>query len=332
MRRRWLEHARRGGPIDVAAEFMALTLRIVGRTLLSIDLGGEADRIGPAITTAQEYVQYRLDHILSPPLAVPTPRNLRFRRAIAALDGVIDEIVARRHREPEIEAGDLLAMLMAARDEETGEGLTDKELRDQLLTFIAAGHETTAGALAWTFHLLGQHPEAERRLHAEVAEVLGGRAPAIEDLPRLAYARRVIEESLRLYPTVYAVIRDAKAEDAIGGFRIPARSMVLLSPYVTHRHPESWPDPEAFDPDRFLPERSAGRPRFAWFPFLGGPHQCIGQEFAMIEMTLIVAMLARSFRLCLAPGARVEPRAMLTLRPRSGLPMIIHPHGAKPLP
>jgi cytochrome P450 len=326
MRRRWREHARSGEPIDVAAEFMVLTLRIAGHALLSIDLGGEADRIGPAITASLEYVQHRLDNILSLPPGIPTPRNLRFRRALRALDGVIYGIIARRRRDPGLdEADDLLAMLMAARDEETGEGLADRELRDQILTFITAGHETTAGALAWTLHLLGQHPEAEQRVRDEVAGVLDGRVPTAEDLPGLAYTRRVIEESLRLYPTVYALGRDAKDDDEIGGFRIPARSMLLLSPYVTHRHPEFWPDPEAFDPDRFLPERSADRPRFAWFPFLGGPHQCIGQEFAMMEAILVVAMLAQSFRLRLAPGARVEPRAMLSLRPRFGLPMIVHP-------
>ncbi len=195
-------------------------------------------------------------------------------------------------------------MLLAVRDEETGEGLTDRELRDQILTFIGAGHETTAVALAWTIYLLCRHPEADDRLRAEVAEVLGGRTPTAADLPRLAYTRRVIEESLRIYPPVYAVVRDAVADDEIGGFHIPARSMIILSPYVTHRHPEFWPDPEAFDPDRFLPDRSAGRPRFAWYPFLGGPHQCIGQEFAMMEMILTIAMLAQAFRFRLRPAPR----------------------------
>lgn len=166
MCRRWREHARSGEPIDVAAEFMVLTLRIVGRTLLSIDLGGEADRIGPAIATMLEYVQHRLDNILAPPPSIPTPKNLRFRRALRELDGVISGIIDQRRRDPAgAEADDLLAMLMAARDEETGEGLADRELRDQILTFITAGHETTAGALAWTTHLLAQHPEAGRLRH-----------------------------------------------------------------------------------------------------------------------------------------------------------------------
>jgi cytochrome P450 len=322
---RWRDHAsQRGGePLDVAAELIALTLRVVGRALLGVDLGGEADRLGPAITTALEYADHRVNDLLLLPTAVPTPRNLRFRRARRTLDTLVFDILARRRRAGEDGTHDLLSMLLAARDEETGEGLTDRELRDQLLTFIGAGHETTAVALAWTLYLLDRHPEADARVRAEVAEALDGRTPTAADLPRLAYTRRVIEESLRLYPPVYGLVRDALHADEIGGFHIPARSMIILSPYVTHHHPGVWPDPERFDPDRFLPERSAGRPRFAWFPFLGGPHQCIGQEFALMEATLVVAMIAQSFRLRLAPGARVEPKPMLSLRPRDGLPMIL---------
>jgi cytochrome P450 len=184
-------------------------------------------------------------------------------------------------------------------------------------------------ALAWTTFLLCRHPEADDRLRAEVAGALGGRTPTAEDLPRLSYTRRVIEESLRLYPPVWATVRDAIADDEIGDYHIPARSMVILSPYATHRHPDFWPDPEAFDPDRFLPERSAGRPRFAWYPFLGGPHQCIGQEFAMMEMVLAVAMMAQAFHLRLAPGARAEPRPMVTLRPRGGMPVYLRPLDAR---
>jgi cytochrome P450 len=323
---RWREHAGSGrGPLDVAAEFTGLTLRIAGRALMGIDLLGEAERVGRAVTTSLDYLEHWLTHLLAPPLGVPTPRNLKARRALRDFDDLIVGILAARRRDPDRDAGDLLAMLLAARDEENGEGLTDRELRDQILTFIVAGHETTAVALSWTVALLGRHPEAQDRLRAEVAGVLGGRTPAAEDLPRLASVRRVVEESLRLYPPVYAVARDAAADDEIGGYRIPARSTVVLSPYVTHRHPDFWPDAEAFDPDRFLPERSADRPRFAWFPFLGGPHQCIGEEFAMTEMVLTVAMLVQAFRFELAPGARIEPRPMLSLRHRTGVPVILRP-------
>ncbi len=192
-------------------------------------------------------------------------------------------------------------------------------------TFIGAGHETTAVALTWTWYLLSQHREVEEQVRDEVRSVLGDRVPTVADLPRLALTRRVIEESMRLYPPVYAVAKDVVADDVIGGYRIPARSMILLSQYITHRHPEFWDDPERFDPDRFLPERVAARPRFAYFPFLGGPHHCIGSEFAMMEAMLIVAMTLQRFRLRLMPGAVVEPESKLTLRPRGGLPMVLEP-------
>jgi cytochrome P450 len=325
MRVRWGEHATDGRPVNVEHEFMELTLRIVGRALLSIDLGGKFDRIGPALTTCLAFGEHRVNNLLGMPVSVPTPRNLRYRKAVRAIDEIVYAIIADRRRTPGKETGDLLSLLMAVRDDETGEGLSDRELRDQLFTFIAAGHETTAVALTWTIYLLSQYPEAAARLAGEIAEVLGQRTPTADDLPRLAYTRRVIEESLRLYPPVFALIRDAQEDDEIGGYHIPARSTVILSPYVTQRHPGVWPDPATFDPDRFLPDRSAGRSRFAWFPFLGGAHQCIGQEFAMMEAVLVVAMLAQSYRFRLAPGAVVEPGPVLSLRPRFGMSMTIYP-------
>jgi cytochrome P450 len=327
LRQRWQAYAESGVAFNVVGEFVELTLRIVGRALLGIDLGGEADRIGSAMTTALGYLEYRLGNLLSLPPGVPTPRYLRARRALETIDSVVYDVIARRRAAPDAghDTGDLLSMLLATQDDETGAGPTDRELRDHVLTFIGAGHETTAIALPWTVYLLTQHRDADARLRAEVAAVLGGRVPTANDLPRLSYTRRVIEESLRLYPPVYAVSRDVKASDEIGGFHIPAGSMVLLSPYVTHRHPLLWPDPETFDPDRFTPEQSAERPRFAWYPFLGGPHQCIGQEFAMMEITLVVAMLVQAFQFRLAPGFHVEPQPMLSLRPRGGLSLILQP-------
>jgi cytochrome P450 len=194
-------------------------------------------------------------------------------------------------------------------------------VRDQVMTFIGAGHETTAVALAWTFYLLSQHPEAERRVRAEVERVLAGRVPTFADVAKLPETRSVISESLRLYPPVYALARDVLEDDVIAGRRIERGSTVVLSQYVTHRHPDIWPDPDQFDPDRFTPDRSAGRPRFAWFPFLGGPHQCIGNDFAMMEATLIVAMVTQRFRLSLAPGAQVTMKPLVSLRPTPGVPM-----------
>jgi cytochrome P450 len=212
-------------------------------------------------------------------------------------------------------------MLLSVRDEENGEGMSDVELRDQVMTFIGAGHETTAVALGWTWYLLAQHPEVETKLGEEVRGVLAESIPTVGDLQKLVYTRRVIEESLRLYPPVIAVIRDVIDEDQIGGFRIPAGSGVILSQYVTQRHPEFWPDAEKFDPERFSPGKCEGRPKFAWFPFLGGPHQCIGAEFAMMEMMLVVAMVMQRYRLKLAEGSKVEVRVTLSLRPKNGIPM-----------
>lgn len=320
--RRWAEAAKSGETLDVAQEFTTLTLRIVGLTLFGVDLTGEAARVGRALAETFVYVEHRLSHLLSLPPSFPTPRNLRLRRALAVFDDLIYGILARRRSEGR-EGQDLLGLLLSARDEETGQGLSDRELRDQMLTFIAAGHETTAVALTWTFYLLDRNPEAAERLRQKVAVTLDGRTPTADDLPRLGCVRRAIEESLRIYPPVYAVARQAVAEDEISGYRIPKGATIVLSPYVTHRHPDVWPDPERFDPDRFLPEQAADRPRLAWFPFLAGPHQCIGQEFALMEATLITSMLIQRFRWRLAAGATVEPKALLSLRPRDGMPMRI---------
>jgi cytochrome P450 len=319
---------RAGTSMDVAEAFMDLTLRIAGRTLLSVDLGGAVDRLSRAVTTSLDYLAHRLEHPLAAPLLVPTPRNLRFRQARRTLRGLVQRAIHDRRTHPGDPDADLLAMLLAVRDAETGAALSDVELVDQILTFLGAGHETTAVGLAWTFYLLSQHADQRERMESEVDAALGDRIPNAADLAILPITRRVVEESLRLYPPVYAVARDAKVADVVGGFRIPRGSIVLISPYVTHRHPEVWPDPDRFDPDRFLPERSAGRPRLAWMPFLGGPHQCIGQEFAMMELVLVAAMVARRFRLTLLEGARVEPRARLSLRPRFGLPMVVEPRNS----
>lgn len=320
LRQHWAVQAERGTPFDVAAEFVRLTLSIVGRALLGIDLNTQSDRLGAAFLVCMEYVEDRLGNPFALPPWIPTPGSRRFHAASLTIDTIIQELIAQRRARGTVDtANDLLSMLLAVRDEETGAGLTDRELRDQLYTFIAAGYETTALALGWTIYLLHEHPQAEERVRAEMIAVLDGRTPTLADLPRLTFTRRVIEESLRLYPPVFAVARGVVADDVIGGYRIPARSTVVLSPYVTHRHPGFWSNPEAFDPDRFAPERSAERPRFAWYPFLGGPHQCIGQEFAMMEATLALAMLLPTFHLELAPGARVEPWPLLGLRFRYGL-------------
>jgi cytochrome P450 len=203
--------------------------------------------------------------------------------------------------------------------------MSDQQLRDEVLTLLLAGHETTAAALTWTWYLLSQHPEVERRLHAELDTVLGGRLPTVEHLDALPYTRMVIQEALRLYPPAFGFMRFAVASDEIGGYAIPANSLIFLSAYCTHRHPAFWEEPEVFDPERFTPERSADRPRFAYFPFGGGPRQCIGNAFAMMEAQPVLATVGQRFSLRLVPGHLVEPQVLLTMRPRYGLPMMVHP-------
>ena len=201
--------------------------------------------------------------------------------------------------------------------------MTDRQLRDEIMTIFLAGHETVANALVWTWHLLSENPAVEARLLAEVDSVLTGDRPALADLPRLEYSRMVLDEALRLRPPVWAVPRCPLADDAAGGYRIPAHSSVILSPFVTHRHPEFWDEPERFDPERFRPDRAAGRPRYAYFPFGGGPRMCIGSEFALMEGVLVLATIAREFRLVQATMRRVELEPLITLRPLGGLPMLV---------
>lgn len=317
----WEEKARRGAPFDVASEMMRLTYAVAGRTLFGADLRQGSTEVEAAMEILLGHTYRRLERIVDLPLVLPTPANLRFRRALASVDRVVYGILAGRHRQ--IAAGfspppDLLTTLIAERDE-GGKGMDDRELRDEAVTLLLAGHETTANALTWALYLLALHPEAEERLRAEVDAVLGAQAPAAEDLPRLELTHRVVREALRLYPPIWAMERHAREEDEIGGYRIPAHSTVVISPWVTHRHPDFWPDPERFDPDRFAPEREAERPALAWLPFGAGPRYCVGAPFATTEMLVVLARAAQRFRLRLVPGQAVEPLPGITLRARHGV-------------
>lgn len=323
MLERWQACSERGMPLNMADEMMRLTLRIVGQALFTLDLGQEASTIGPAVTTFLELLG---DYVYRPfpPLSVPTPRNRRLQLAIHALDQVVYRTIAE-HRTREPEERDLLSMLLSAQDEETGQRMNDRQVRDEVMTLLLAGHETTANTLAWTWYLLSQSPEIEHRLHAELNEVLGGRVPTVEDLPDLKYTRMVLEEALRLYPPACILSRKAIADDELQGYPIAANSMILISPYATHRHPALWEEPEQFVPERFTPERSAARPPYAYFPFGGGPRVCIGNHFAMMEAQLILSTVAQRYQLRLISGHPVEPQMLVTLRPRYGLPMTLHP-------
>lgn len=316
MLERWDSFAANGQQFDVFEEMARLTLKIVGRSLLGIDLTDQADAIGHALTVANErFAHFDLAMLLT---FLPTRRNLGFRRAIRTLHQLVDQIVTQRRRENQ-ERGDLLSMLIAARDEESGEGMADRQLRDEVLTLILAGHETTANALSWTWYLLSQNPTVREKLENELREVLGGRPPALGDLRALNYTGMVLDESMRLYPPVWGIGRSPINDDEVCGYRIPKKSMVLLSQYITHRHPQFWEEPDKFDPERFSLERSKGRPRYAFFPFAGGPRQCIGNIFALNEANLVLATVAQRFRIRLVPTHPVELQPLVTLRPRYGI-------------
>ena len=315
----WSGAASTGAAFDLAAEMNRLTLRIVGRALFSLDLQGDAATVGAALVDALDVVTQRAFTLLPFPLWVPTVANRRFVRARHMLDQVVLRIIAER-RESGHDAGDLLSLLLSARDADTGEGMTDRQLRDEVMTFLLAGHETTAVALSWIWYLLGRHREVEQRLRDEVAAAVGRRTPTPEDLPALRYVRMVVDEAMRLYPPVWASGRQALADDRVGDYRIPAGAPVNLATWLTHRHPQFWPDPERFDPERFAPERAATRHRFAYLPFSGGPRLCIGNEFALMEAVLLVTMMAQRYRIALVdPERTIEPDVKITLRPRGGV-------------
>lgn len=316
---RWRPYARDGRPFDPERDMMRLTLQVAGLALFGTDVSDDAGRISPAVDVARDYITWRFYRPWAP-VWLPTPLTRRFHRARALLDRVVYGIIRERRLGGE-DHGDLLSMLMLARDEDTGEGMDDTQLRDEVMTMLMAGHESTAVTLTWLWHVLGRYPEVQARVREEVDRVLGGRPPSAADVPALPYCRMVLEETLRLYPVVWGMAREAIEEDEIGGYRIPAGSTVTLCQYITHRRPDLWEDPERFDPERFSPERSEGRPRFAWFPFGGGPRGCIGLHFAMMEAQVVLAAVVQQYQVELASDGPVELEPLLSLRAKHGLPV-----------
>jgi cytochrome P450 len=293
--------------VDGAAEMQQLALDILGRALFGVDLSAVSAEIGQAITTL---------------LSTRHPaRAAETEKAALTLDLMVAWIIETR-RAASAQHEDVLTVLFRAQEED-GARMTDELLRDEVMSLLFAGHETSAVALSWTWYLLALHPAVERELHQELGQVLAGALPTSADLPRLRYTRMIVEESLRLFPPVWATSRIAKQESRLGPYVIPAGSHLLLSPYLTQRHPRFWQEPERFDPERFSPERASGRLRCAHFPFGAGPRACIGSPFAVQEMLTIIAAVAQRYRLRMVSGFPVEPEPSSSLRLRGGLPMVL---------
>ncbi len=323
-----LDGWRDGQTFDVAAAMSALTMTIVARSLFGVDrttMEATAERISAAIHVLQEVADKEFQSPLLLPAWLPTGRNRRRAAAAAVLYETIDRMIAARRAaaggEDVADSGDLLSMLLLSRDE-AGDRMSDAEVRDQLVTLFVAGHETTSNALTWTWFLLAQHPAVEERLHEEVDAL--GRPPALADLPQLPYTLRVLKEAMRLFPPAWVLnVRRAAADTTLGPYAIRRGERLWISPFVMHRRPQYYPDPERFDPDRWLPERERALPKFAYMPFGGGPRICIGNGFALMEAHLIIAAVARRFRLRLVPGTPLDLNAQITLSNHGGMPMTV---------
>jgi cytochrome P450 len=339
----WERERRDGEPVEVASEVLHIGLDTVGRALVGHDFGGHAERFGEALGNALHQAgaigrstgvavgQYLPGMDIQ--RAARTTHPLRWRSGVRSAEQltaigreIIDDRLANGHGDRD----DLLRLLMEARDEESGEPMSREQVLDELMTFVAAGHETTAHGLAWMYCLLSQNPEARERMEAEVDEVLGGRVPTYEDAERLPWTTACFEEAMRIIPPVWHVQRVALEDDVVCGYRIPAGTLVFVSIWSTHRDPKVWPNPLGFDPRRWLGDAPKQRPRFAYLPFGGGRRICVGHGFAMLNATLLAAMIAQRFRFDLAPGADIVLDPTVTIRPLHGIPMTIHRRSGQP--
>jgi cytochrome P450 len=316
----WEEKAKRDQILDLDEEMMRLTLTVIIKSMFSAQIDDKIQALSHAFNVASKFMLWRSQQMWAPPLSVPIPRNMEYNRALQILNDTIYPLIRESRKNPK---DDLLGMMLEMRDADTGEGLSDQQARDEVVTIFFAGHETTAATMAWAFYLLSQHPEIEERLREEVQTVLNGRLPTFADLPKLVYMQQVINEVLRLYPAAYLFAREAVVEDRIDGYTIPANILIFITPFVTHRDPKYWPEPERFDPDRFRPEQAARHPRHIYFPFGAGPHVCIGNNFAVMEMQLILSMALQRFRLSLVPNHPIAFKPEATLRPKYGMKMKI---------
>jgi len=305
---RWRTHAQQNQAVDVAREMAALTLTVTTRALFGVNLGDEVREVGEMVNRSIGFLE--------------KPSDPRLKESIAGLKAVVDRIIQSR-KQGFKDGGDLLSSMILARDSETGEGMTDEQLRNQIMTLMLAGYDTTASSLTWTWFLLSQNLQAAAHLRDEVRTTLHERAPRYADLERLPYTRMVLNESLRLFPPAWTLGRRALGEDEIGGYYVAANTVIAICIYTLHRHPDFWENPEAFQPERFSPDNSAGRHRFAYVPFGAGPRQCIGNTFGLMEASLIIAGIARRYDLQLVPGTEVQPQAVFVLRPARDLMMTL---------
>lgn len=339
MRESWQD----GEARDVSKDMMRVTLSIVGKTLFDTDVDSKADEVGQALTHVMKTFWLFLVPFANVIERLPIPALRRATESRLRLDALIFKMIADR-RATGRDHGDLLSMLIAAQDDGGTSlpdrpdppappdrpdqpappdrlRLSDQQIRDEAMTLMLAGHETTANALTWTWYLLSQYPDVQSQLHHELDRVLGGRLPTVADIPRLPYVDRVITEAMRLYPPAWIIGRRAIAEYPLGDYRVPARGILFMSPYVIQRDARFFADPERFDPDRWTPEFKDALPPFAYFPFGGGARRCIGDQFALMELALLVATFAQRWRLSLVPGHRVRPQPLITLRARHGMMM-----------
>ena len=319
----WEKAAQANQPLDIDEEMMAVTLNVVGEALLGLDLQADAGQLTHAVLTMLDYVVYRSQQLVALPLMVPTPRNRRVRDGLQLLDNLIDQAI-RDHEQGKANPDTILSQMITAVDRETNERMNRDELRDEVITLLVAGHETAASGLTWLFYLLSQNPNVEAELLAEIDGVLNGRPPTTDDLPNLPTVQRVIAEALRLYPPAWVITRRAIEADTLLGEAIPANALIIMSPYTLQRHPAFWDNPDQFDPNHFTPEAEQTRPRYAYFPFGGGARLCIGDQFAKVEMGLVVTAVLQKYRLKLLPNHPVVADPLVTIRPKHGLMMTVH--------
>ena len=316
----WAGKAERNQILDLDDEMMRLTLTAIIKSMFHAQIEDQIPALSYAFNVASKFMLWRSQQMWKLPLSVPLPRHVEYNRALKILNDTIYPLIADARKNPK---GDLLSMMLEMRDAETGEGMSDRQARDEVVTIFFAGHETTAATMTWAFYQLSQHPDIEERLRTEIKSVLNGRTPGFVDLPKLVYLQQFINEVLRLYPAAYLFAREAIVDDVLDRYPVPANTLIFISPFVTHRDANYWPDPERFNPDRFAPEQVASRPRHVYYPFGEGPHVCIGNNFALMEMQLILTMALQRFRLRLVPDHPIAFKPEATLRPKHGMKMTV---------